>query len=113
MSLEYTLEKLSRYASENPDFDKFMENIKSGHVDISKIELGMVRLAVIDQPGVYRMIPAWKFYGTETLDLKELSETQEEIIKSSTALYKNDSGLVLYQVINAIDGSIINCSLGY
>lgn len=106
MSLQYTLEKLSHYAPENPDYDEYIAKMETGHVDINKIELGLVRLAVKDRPGEYRMVPVWKFYGSEMV--KWAGQEQEQ--PNMTNLIGSPN---VYQTINAIDGSIIDSKLGY
>ncbi|MDD5017666.1 MAG: DUF6034 family protein [Eubacteriales bacterium] len=105
MSLEYTLEKLSRYAPENPDYDDFVASLISGQVTISRIELGVVRLAIQDSPGAYRMVPAWKFYGNESVE----QDFDGDVLPAEFLM---DNQFV-YQTINAIDGSIINSASGY
>jgi beta-lactamase regulating signal transducer with metallopeptidase domain len=106
MSLEYTLEKLSRYGTENPDYDEYIAKMESGHVDISRIELGMVRMQVKDKPGEYRMVPAWNFYGNEKVKWKDLEEEQDNI----TSLFGSPN---VYLTVSAIDGSVIDSALGY
>lgn len=106
MSLEYTLEKLSRYAPENPDYKEYIAKMEYGGVDISKIQLGMVRLAIKDQPGAYRMVPAWKFYGSEKVKYKDQKE-------ETVNLANIQGSQNVYETINAIDGSIIDSNLGY
>ena len=104
MSLEYNMHKLSRYSPDNPDYDEIISRMEYGRVDITEIELCMIRIPIKNQIGIYRMIPAWKFYGDEGVSFKD-----------SDAGFINqlgNNGLTTYQVINAVDGSIIN-PLGY
>ncbi len=101
MSAEYKLEKLSRQAPENSDYQKYIMNMLTGTITITKIELGMVRLSIKDQPGVYRMVPAWKFCGTEKVQYKDHNTDTAE------------GGLIDYMTINATDGSIIDAGTGY
>lgn len=123
MSVEYTLEKLSRYMPENPDYKEYVSHLVSGKVDIKSVKLGMVRLAVKDKPGAYRMVPAWKFYGSE--EIKSDGKGQSDMDKDKAAriddmkakgalkmVYNSDKPNV-YQTINAIDGSIIDWKKGY
>ncbi len=107
MSLEYTLDKLVLYAPENPDYEEYIAKIEYGYLDITRIELGMVRVQVKDKPGEYRMVPAWNFYGNEKLKWKDQAEEQTNI----RGLIGNPPAV--FQTINAIDGSIIDAALGY
>ncbi len=101
MASEYNLEKLSHQAPTNSDYQEYISKMVSSTITVSKIELGMVRLPIKDQPGVYRMVPAWKFYGSEKVQYKD-HNTDTSVWGSSD-----------YKTINAIDGSIIDTSAGY
>ncbi|HCS72828.1 MAG TPA: hypothetical protein DIW17_03010 [Clostridiales bacterium] len=103
--LEYTLSKLARYVTENPDYDEYIDSIKSGEINITDISLGLMRVRIKDQPGAYRMISAWVFVGTEKLYFKGKN--------NNTVSTDSWDPSIPYAVINAIDGSVIDISQGY
>lgn len=106
MAIEYNIVKLSHYSEENPDYDEFIANLKSGEVNISGIELGYMRMSVQDQSGSYRLVPVWRFYGNESVVMEQESE-------DAKAIMKGDRGDTLYLTLNAIDGSPIDEMMGY
>lgn len=108
MIVEYTLEKLYHIEAFDQDYKDYIAKMESGHVDISKIGLEMVRIQIKDKPGEYRMVPAWKFYGNEKIKWKD---GQEEEQANMAGIIGNP--LTVCQTINAIDGSIIDEKLGY
>lgn len=107
MAVEYNLVKLSRYAPENPDYDEFIATIKSGQVNITRIELGLVRLAVPNNPGVYRMVPAWKFYGSEEI-VQTAADGVDMLPQSMFPGHEAE-----YLTLNAVDGSRVDAAMGY
>lgn len=106
MAIEYNLVKLSHYAEDNPDFEEFIAGIISGEVNITKIELGYVRLAVQDRAGSYRLIPVWRFYGNESVVM-----THEG--NDVPTNMNGDRDAALYMTLNAVDGSPVDESMGY
>jgi hypothetical protein len=104
-ALEYNMVGMAYRQSED---ESFVENFKSGLIHVTKMELGMVRIAIRDQPGKYRMVPAWKFYGFEHL-LRKDEQNAEELTYS----YEHDSLCEELLTINAVDGTVIDAELGY
>jgi hypothetical protein len=103
MSLMYNIEKLSRDNPSNDDHEERINKLGSARVDIDKIELGMVRIAVKNELNTYRMVPAWRFYGKESLARKG-----DKLEKNN---YPHEE--TVYLTLNAIDGSIINFQQGH
>lgn len=104
VSVEYTLEKLFGVGPDYPDYKKEIANLISGEIDITDIKLVMMRIAIKDKPGVYRMIPVWKFYGKDSVKQKKATDHSK---------FKLFGQQIPYETINAIDGSIIDGQLGY
>ncbi len=106
MSIKYTIAKLSHYSEENPDYEEYIASIKSGEINIKSIELGYMRMPVQDQPGRYRLVPVWRFYGDEsvvvTVENKDLPTNMN-----------GDREAALYLTLNAIDGSPVDEMIGY
>lgn len=75
------------------------ENVKFT-IDISKAELGMMRVAQPDDPNHALLIPVWDFYGKRTID------SYGEVTEMNNPHRS-------YLTINAIDGTIIDRYLGY
>lgn len=83
-----------------------MQGIKSVDLIIDEVVFGYTKVKLTD--GRYMLVPTWDFFG-------------QDIVKSSTADFTVDSRLLdeassfrhSYLTINAIDGSIIDRSLGY
>lgn len=104
MQQEYTIEKLVRCSPEYGEYGERLSEMESAVIHITDIQLGFMRMATEDQPGIYRMIPAWFFLGTEEIHLKE----------GGSRYQGPESGkLFPYMIINALDGSIIDISEGY
>ncbi|MBN2879637.1 MAG: hypothetical protein JXN65_08410 [Clostridia bacterium] len=75
-------------------------DIISKEINITRIELGMVRIADDNESDKYILIPAWDFFGNISI---EYSDYIDEKINIATSLL----------TVNAIDGSIIDRRLGY
>ncbi|MCM1179338.1 MAG: DUF6034 family protein [Clostridium sp.] len=69
---------------------------KEMSIEITDIEEGMFRIKVKDSTDEYRMVPAWIFKGCTFCGSSSLTGDVES-----------------YIVINAVDGSVINPTLGY
>lgn len=67
---------------------------------IDRIQLGLVRIAQKNEDEEYLLVPAWDFFGN-------CIETSEDGIMKTNEIAKS------FLTINAIDGSIIDRSLGY
>ena len=69
--------------------------------NITRVQLGLMRITEKDSTDTALLIPVWDFFGTYTMNVGEGD--------SSVNHDTNTSRLT----INAIDGSIIDRSLGY
>ena len=69
-------------------------------IDISKAELGMMRVAQPDHPDTALLIPVWDFFGSRTM-------------VSTGVLSEQNNPYQSFLTINAIDGTIIDRYLGY
>ncbi len=77
--------------------------IESISFDISKIDLGLQRIAEQNSIEYGLLVPVWSFYGTEVIQNVDKSvEIEDSIISCDPIL-----------VINAIDGTIIDPTIGY
>jgi hypothetical protein len=74
--------------------------IQSSAYNISRITLGLMRLQVKDSTSEYMMVPVWDFFGT----LEQ---------KGDSGTTVSDHTLQSFLTINAIDGSVIDRTLGY
>ena len=77
-------------------------------VTLDKVTLGLMRIGVKNQPGQYKLIPVWDFYGDSENTLKNSENIPKEKLRSHNV--QNNYSLL---TINAIDGSIIDRNLGY
>lgn len=83
------------YAEGNP-------NLKGIEIDVSEIRFGLTRITEQDKRNSGLLVPAWDFMGNVTYISETDGKTQKMV-----------DGPVPILTINAIDGSIINRSLGY
>lgn len=74
--------------------------IQSSAYTVSRITLGLMRLQVKDSTSEYMMVPVWDFFGT----LEQ---------KGDSGTTVSDHTLQSFLTINAIDGSVIDRTLGY
>lgn len=96
--------------------ENIYENLVKMNLYIDEIVLGYTRVKLSDDSGRYVMIPVWDFFGshegTEHYKDRDSNYEEEWNIYSkqseSTRNYRHS-----YLTINAIDGSIIDRSLGY
>lgn len=79
----------------------------SASIDITRMELTLVRTAVSDAPDSYYIMPAWMVYGNPILTEYEFDGN---IAFTNTNRPESETPLL---VINAIDGSVIDMSQGY
>ena len=105
MSLMYNVEKLSRDAPENDRHEQFIKSIEKGYIKITDIRLGMERIPMENDLTRYRMIPVWRFYGSEYLKI----EGMDTDITNMAAR----EGEMAYLTLNAIDGSIVDYQTSY
>jgi hypothetical protein len=70
-----------------------------------------MRVAQKDNPHEFLLIPVWDFYGYVELAYNNQSESQYVLDENNMHNYRNHRYSFL--TINAIDGSIIDRSLGY
>lgn len=74
-------------------------------VNVTRIELNLIRTRVRDEPGSYYLLPAWVAYGSYTLHSVTVPNGRTGVL--------NDSEELPLFAINAVDGSVINTSQGY
>ncbi len=104
----YDAEKLTQYQYIGYDVgaerDEIIEGFQSGQINISRIELGYVRMKDRAQPGAYRLLPAWKFYG---------SDQATSVVDGKANVYPGrlPNAVNTYLTVNALDGSILDNSL--
>ncbi len=104
MALKYNCSSLSMYPAENENYEKIVASIKGFKVNITDIRLGMVRMEIQDRPGQYRMVPAWKFSGTHTVDQDPGTTLDMKVYPNATT--------APYLILNALDGSMIETGNG-
>jgi beta-lactamase regulating signal transducer with metallopeptidase domain len=107
MQRAYTLDHLASATVERGDYEQYKGRVESGTVTITDIRLGLMRVRIKDKPDAYRLVPAWMFKGTEQLKIKG----EETAIAGMRSNWRD--GPYAYAVINALDGSVIDPSLGY
>ena len=105
MSLMYNVEKLSRDAPENDRHEQFIKSIEKGYIKITDIRLGMERIPIENDLNRYRMIPVWRFYGSEYLKIEGRD--------ADTTNMARREGEMAYLTLNAIDGSIVDYQSAY
>jgi hypothetical protein len=78
---------------------------------VDRITLGLMQLPVIDNPNEYLLVPVWDFFGTEYVEYNSpVTDQSTGNTKTSDSLDRSADSLL---TINAIDGSIIDRSIGY
>jgi hypothetical protein len=96
------------------------DTLVSNKLDIDTAALGYFCTTVKDKPGEYRLIPVWDFSGTETgksdvektlqhFDKKDWDTVRKQI-ETEDQPHRSETSLL---TMNAIDGSIIDRSVGY
>ncbi|MCD8117299.1 MAG: DUF6034 family protein [Oscillospiraceae bacterium] len=99
LSLTEAAELFEAYAS-YLKADTYSSSAASLDVDVNHVELGLVRIRIQNNETDFYLVPTYTFYGT-TISYNEdgdiLAETED----------------VQLAVINAVDGSIIDTTLGY
>ena len=121
--------KTSRVLSENVsimDFealmDRFEKSIAYSYVPIEKnvsaralyitsIEFGYTRIAAINQENTGILTPSWSFYGYEVDYYDSQDDTQLVLSEDNSILRAEPAHCFL--TLNALDGSVIDRSLGY
>jgi hypothetical protein len=97
MTKTFDAEKISRDDPANDEHKEYVESIEKGNVNINRIVLSMERVSFEGDKTLYKMIPVWKFFGSETLKIKGLDQYISNL-PNQQQIYLN---------INAIDGSIL------
>jgi hypothetical protein len=85
--------------------------VKSRTLHIDEITLGYMKIAVPDNPDEFILTPVWDFFGYEETEYDE--NTYTGLLLDENYKYKTRTFRHSYLTINAIDGSIIDRSLGY
>lgn len=81
-----------------------MPHVVSNDIDIYEIRLSYSKSAIKDNPNEYIIIPVWNFFCTQNTQIEDSGEKYEN---------KQDGFRQSLVTINAIDGSVVNHSLGY
>jgi hypothetical protein len=84
----------------------FPEN-QEAYVRISNIKLGMMRIKIPNNNNEYMVVPVWDFYGG-AIRSSQSNHLSNQDIENLNQFYGRS-----FLTINAIDGSIIDRSLGY
>ncbi len=77
-------------------------NLKAVDIKVDHIEFGLTRITEENKRDSGLLIPVWDFFGTTTQIIEQNGQTREF-----------SDGPIPILTINAIDGSVINRSLGY
>ena len=85
--------------------------VKSRTLHIDEITLGYMKIAVPDNPDEFILTPVWDFFGYEETEYDE--NTYTALLLDENNKYKTRTFRHSYLTINAIDGSIIDRTLGY
>ena len=85
------------------------ENIISRQTTITEIKLGLMQVQSTQSDTGYLLIPVWDFYGYDVNTYSDDTKLKLDENNQLTEVKYN----VSYLTINAIDGSIIDRSLGY
>ena len=80
---------------------------------VNKIVLGMMRVAVQNEVNKYMVIPVWDFYGYYVDTYDSQKHTQWQLDENNKVMFNNEDQYYSILTINAIDGSVIDRSLGY
>ncbi|MGE5493681.1 MAG: DUF6034 family protein [Burkholderiales bacterium] len=75
-----------------------------GEININEVRLGLARITAQNDLKSGLLIPVWDFFGTVTTHYQEGGQSKQHTV--------SDTGLSLL-TINAIDGTVIDRSLGY
>ena len=92
----------------------FEEELISKTVNLKEARLGLMRVSIKDRIDEYMMIPVWDFFGTITYTYSsqpEMGYVLDENMQFEEKYYFENRQS--FMTINAIDGSIIDRSLGY
>lgn len=92
-------------------WSEYEGDVISRHVVIDEVILGLMRVATKDSADEFLLIPVWDFYGYTTLKYSDQSKTQWILDENNEYTFRDYRES--YLTINAIDGSIIDRSLGY
>ena len=85
------------------------EDITSRQTTISEVKLGLMQVQSTQSDTGYLLVPVWDFYGYDVNTYSDGSKLVLDESSQLTIVNHNTS----YLTINAIDGSIIDRSLGY
>ena len=99
---------------ENMLINNRIETLYSNHIIIDKIVLGYMRVRQSTGQEEYILIPVWDFIGRESIHMDCKHKKLDRIYEVETEMpeygYEDQHSFL---TINAIDGSIIDRSLGY
>lgn len=81
------------------------DNVASDTFNITSIRFGYTRILGVESDFEGMMIPAWSFFGTREITLKNPDGTQTVV--------SDEEGETPFLTINAVDGTIIDVESGY
>ncbi len=97
------------WADENSE-----HTVHNNNIIIDKIELGYMKVKNGEDPKDCIIIPVWDFIGRESVHMDVKHKNYDEYIEERTEMPEEGYGdQHSFLTINAIDGSIIDRSLGY
>lgn len=102
LELSWTPDRIAEYL-----LSGFNVGVTSASVNVSSIELTLVRVSVKNEPNNYYILPAWLIYGSMSMDKYSINGSAAS--GSNSGGYSNTPLLA----VNAIDGSVIDISQGY
>ena len=86
------------------------EDIINRTIVIDNVELGLMRI-IQSNSSEYLLVPVWNFFGYIVYEYKENSDSSYVLDDENKVMF--DGYRHSYLTINAIDGSIIDRSIGY
>jgi hypothetical protein len=113
ISFEEVIDRFSKQVELSGVWGMFQydEDIVERRINIDKIELGGMRIISKDNTDEYLYIPVWSFFGSVTEKWAEGTGDTNQLNENNE--FTNDDLAQCILTINAIDGSVINRSLGY
>lgn len=87
------------------------ENVDEYRLYINRIEFGYTRVAIPNKNAEAMLVPSWGFYGYELDYYKDAGSTQHILDENNCK--RQDMPGHCFLTINAIDGSVIDRTLGY
>ena len=86
-------------------------NVDQYRLSITSIRFGYTRVAMPDEIAKAYLVPTWCFYGVEQDYYSDPGKTQYKL--DGNNCYTQDIPGHCFLTLNALDGSVIDRSLGY